>query len=275
MCKAKRDYYSVLGVSRDTDADGIKKAYRAAAIKYHPDRNPDDKAAEERFKEASEAYDVLSTPAKRATYDRFGPAGLERGFQPPRTDRVEDLLGRYGFGGFGPSSIDDILAGFGFDRSHRSPYGDPIHLHDLHKVRAKPEPDVKRMNAAKLLSFLSDSLTDSRTADRSVQAAEKRLLSLIQKNNDGLTVEQLLSLLSAYDLNDKPTNPFFAAVSAIVADRMSLSQAIDCVACGWPLMPEDRTRVVNDLTESLDRIASGEPLDDDIFSTDNLRIIIV
>ena len=72
----KRDYYEVLGVEKNADADAIKKAYRKAAIKYHPDKNPGDKDAEEKFKEAAEAYDVLSNEDKRARYDRFGHAGM-------------------------------------------------------------------------------------------------------------------------------------------------------------------------------------------------------
>ena len=72
----KRDYYEVLGVSRDASAEDIKKAYRKMALKYHPDRNPGDAAAEEKFKEAAEAYDVLSNPDKKARYDQFGHAGM-------------------------------------------------------------------------------------------------------------------------------------------------------------------------------------------------------
>ena len=74
-----RDFYEVLGVSRDSSTDEIKKAYRKLAMKYHPDRNDGDKAAEESFKEASEAYDVLHDSQKRSTYDRFGMAGLKGG----------------------------------------------------------------------------------------------------------------------------------------------------------------------------------------------------
>ena len=72
----KRDYYEVLGVQKNANADEIKKAYRKAAIQYHPDKNPGDKQAEEKFKEAAEAYDVLSNPDKRARYDQFGHAGM-------------------------------------------------------------------------------------------------------------------------------------------------------------------------------------------------------
>ncbi len=75
---AKRDYYQVLDVARDASEADLKKAYRRLAMKLHPDRNPDDKAAEEQFKEAKEAYEVLSDPAKRATYDQLGHAGLDQ-----------------------------------------------------------------------------------------------------------------------------------------------------------------------------------------------------
>ena len=73
---AKRDYYEVLGVDKSASAEEIKKAYRKMAIKYHPDKNPGDKDAEEKFKEAAEAYDVLSNPEKRQRYDQFGHAGF-------------------------------------------------------------------------------------------------------------------------------------------------------------------------------------------------------
>ena len=73
---AKRDYYEVLGVEKNASADEIKKAYRKKAIQFHPDKNPGDKQAEENFKEAAEAYDVLSDPQKRQRYDQFGHAGV-------------------------------------------------------------------------------------------------------------------------------------------------------------------------------------------------------
>lgn len=100
---AKRDYYEVLGVAKTASADDIKKAYRKKALELHPDRNPDDKGAEEKFKEAAEAYDVLSDADKKARYDRYGHAGLE------------------GMGGGGPGGnfqgmdMDEILRRFGFD----------------------------------------------------------------------------------------------------------------------------------------------------------------
>ena len=99
MSDTKRDYYEVLGVAKTASADEIKKAYRKLAIKYHPDRNPGDKSAEEKFKEAAEAYDVLSNPDKRARYDQFG-----------------HNMGPQGFGGGysgGGMSMEDIFANFG------------------------------------------------------------------------------------------------------------------------------------------------------------------
>lgn len=97
---AKRDYYEVLGVDKSASADEIKKAYRKKAIQYHPDKNPGDKEAEEKFKEAAEAYEVLSNPEKRARYDQFGPEGVN---------------GAGGFGGFSGEgmSMDDIFSMFG------------------------------------------------------------------------------------------------------------------------------------------------------------------
>ena len=101
----KRDYYEVLGVEKNANADEIKKAYRKAAIKYHPDKNPGDKEAEEKFKEAAEAYDVLSNPEKRARYDQFGHAGMNGGAAGGGFSR--------GFGGAGGFSMEDIFSQFG------------------------------------------------------------------------------------------------------------------------------------------------------------------
>jgi molecular chaperone DnaJ len=104
MNATKRDYYEVLGVGRECDDPGLKSAYRKLALKYHPDRNPNDKDAEERFKEAAEAYSVLSDPQKRAAYDRYGHQGLQglgpnQGFDPSTFTDFSDILGDlFGFG---------------------------------------------------------------------------------------------------------------------------------------------------------------------------------
>jgi len=91
----KRDYYEILGVARDAGKSELKKAYRKLAIKFHPDKNPDNKEAEDKFKEASEAYEVLNTDSKRQIYDQFGHQGLE------------------GSGHSGPSGFEDIFSSFG------------------------------------------------------------------------------------------------------------------------------------------------------------------
>ncbi len=109
----KRDYYEVLGVDKNATEDQIKKAYRTIAIKYHPDRNPGNKEAEEKFKEAAEAYDVLHDPQKRQQYDTFGFNGAAGGFDPfgGTSMNMDDIFsmfgdifgGHAGFGGFGSS----------------------------------------------------------------------------------------------------------------------------------------------------------------------------
>lgn len=93
----KRDYYEILNVSRSASVDEIKKAYRKLAIQYHPDKNPGDKAAEDKFKEAAEAYEALSDSSKRQRYDQFGHAGM----------------GNNGFGGAGFNNVEDIFENFG------------------------------------------------------------------------------------------------------------------------------------------------------------------
>lgn len=95
---AKRDYYEVLGVSRTATEAEIKKAYRALAVKHHPDKNPGDAHAEEKFKECAEAYAVLSDSQKRAQYDRFGHAGMGGGGFDPGFSNIEDIFDLFGFG---------------------------------------------------------------------------------------------------------------------------------------------------------------------------------
>ncbi len=118
MAENKRDYYEVLGVDKSASADEIKKAYRKLAMKYHPDRNPDDPNAETKFKEVGEAYEVLSDADKRSRYDQFGHAGVDPNFNPG--------YGGGGFGGFGGFGdlgdiFGDIFGGGGYRSSAKAP----------------------------------------------------------------------------------------------------------------------------------------------------------
>ena len=108
MAENKRDYYEVLGVQKGASHDEIKKAYRKLAMKYHPDRNPDDKTAEEKFKEVGEAYEVLSDDEKRSRYDQFGFTGVD-----PNYGAGQGGAGFGGFGGFGDfGDFGDIFGSF-------------------------------------------------------------------------------------------------------------------------------------------------------------------
>lgn len=112
---AKRDYYEVLGVDKNASADEIKKAYRKLAIKYHPDRNPDNPEAEEKFKEAAEAYDVLHDEQKRKQYDQFGFDAPGGGFSGARGFSTDDIFSMFGdlFGGHSGFSGFEGFGGFG------------------------------------------------------------------------------------------------------------------------------------------------------------------
>lgn len=123
MSATKRDYYEVLGVGRDADEPALKSAYRKLALKFHPDRNPNDQEAEERFKEAAEAYSVLSDPQRRAAYDRFGHQAVQGaagagGFDSSSFQDFSDIFGD--FFGFG-----DLFGG-GSRRRNRAQRGDDV-----------------------------------------------------------------------------------------------------------------------------------------------------
>ena len=125
---AKRDYYEVLGVNRDADEDTLKKAYRRLAMKHHPDRNPDNPKSEEAFKEAKEAYEMLSDPSKRAAYDQYGHAGVDSSMGG----------GGAGMGGFADAFGDifgEIFGGGG--RGRNGVYRGA----DLYFLYFKPTPD--------------------------------------------------------------------------------------------------------------------------------------
>ena len=129
---AKRDYYEILELQKNATKDEIKKSYRKMAMKYHPDRNPGDKEAEEKFKEAAEAYEVLSNDDKRAKYDKFGHSGLRGGQDFHGFSDANDIFSHFSdifggaFGGSGGSSIfDDFFGGGSSQRERQRSTGTP------------------------------------------------------------------------------------------------------------------------------------------------------
>ena len=151
LIMAKRDYYEVLGVSKDASEDEIKKAYRKIAIKYHPDRNPGNKEAEEKFKEAAEAYDVLHDPQKRQQYDQFGFSGPGGeggfgGFSSAGGFSMDDIFSMFGDifggrGGFGGFSSGGFGGGQRRPAQHRDTYDAKPFRHDANTERM---PDLRR-----------------------------------------------------------------------------------------------------------------------------------
>lgn len=149
---AKRDYYEVLGVGKSASAEEIKKAYRKLALKYHPDKNPGDKEAEEKFKEAAEAYDVLSNPDKKSRYDQFGHAGMSGaaggGFSGGGFS-MDDIFSQFGdiFGGHFGSAFGGAFGGFGGgSRGRRVNRGSDIRIRvklDLKEIAHSAEKKVK------------------------------------------------------------------------------------------------------------------------------------
>ncbi len=121
---AKRDYYEILGVSKTADQSEIKKAYRKLALKYHPDKNPDNKEAEEKFKEAAEAYEVLSNADKRKKYDQFGHAGMQGGADYHNFNNMGDIFENFG-------DIFGDLFGMGGHKKQRKSGPTPQRGHDL------------------------------------------------------------------------------------------------------------------------------------------------
>src|ERR1043166_7278255 len=118
---SKRDYYEILGVGKNANTEEIKKAYRKVAMQHHPDRNPGDKVAEEKFKEAAEAYEILSDSEKKAQYDRYGHAGVSgngRGFSGGGMN-MDDIFSQFG-DIFGDEIFGNFFGGTGRSRTQRS-----------------------------------------------------------------------------------------------------------------------------------------------------------
>ena len=141
---AKRDYYEVLGVSKSAAADDIKKAYRKIAIKYHPDKNPDDPTAEDKFKEAAEAYEVLSDQEKRSRYDQFGHQGVNGGGYGHMN--MEDIFSQFGdiFGGGSP--FEGFFGGAGGRGGRRVRKGTNLRIKlklDLEEIANGVEKKIK------------------------------------------------------------------------------------------------------------------------------------
>ena len=114
----KRDYYEILSIGKTASSEEIKKAYRKVAMQYHPDRNPGDKIAEEKFKEAAEAYEVLSDTEKRGQYDRFGHAGVRGNGRGAHAPNMEDIFSQFG-DIFGEDIFGSFFGGGGQSRGGR------------------------------------------------------------------------------------------------------------------------------------------------------------
>ena len=151
---AKRDYYEVLGVGKDASADEIKRVYRRLAMKYHPDKNPDDKEAEAKFKECAEAYEVLSDQAKRQRYDQYGHEGLRgAGMHDFSRMNVEDIFSMFGFDDF----FGGIFGGRGGRSSRRS---GPARGYDLETTVELSLQDISH-GAEKTIEFTRQDLCSS------------------------------------------------------------------------------------------------------------------
>ena len=155
---AKRDYYEVLGVSRSASGDEIKKAYRKLAIKFHPDKNPDNKEAEETFKEAAEAYEVLSKEEARRRYDQFGHDGMRGAGQPGGNMSMDDIFSNFGdiFGGHNP--FESFFGGGAGGRGQRVRRGSNLRIKiklNLKEIAHGVEKKIKvnRLKAADGVTF--------------------------------------------------------------------------------------------------------------------------
>ena len=142
----KRDYYEILGIAKNAAGDEIKSAYRKMAIKYHPDKNPDDPTTEDKFKEAAEAYEVLSNADKRARYDRYGHQGMGGGGGGPQN--MEDIFSQFGdiFGGGGGGGFEGFFGGGRGQAGRRQRKGSNLRIKlklDLEEIANGVEKKIK------------------------------------------------------------------------------------------------------------------------------------
>jgi hypothetical protein len=175
----KRDYYAILGAKKDWSAEQLKKAYRKVAMKYHPDRNPGDKASEEKFKEAAEAYEVLSDGDKRATYDRYGHDGLKaRPGQQSSADPFEEFFRKAGF-----SSADEFYAG---TKGRASGGG------GTKTEPPKDSPGHRRtpIRKGETVTFTEDTTIHSEIEDGATIIVEKAHVTVDGKMGDKITIRQ-------------------------------------------------------------------------------------
>jgi molecular chaperone DnaJ len=144
---SKRDYYEILEVPKDADEGTIKKSYRKIAMQFHPDRNPDNKVAEDKFKEAAEAYEVLSDPDKRAKYDRFGHAGVsgQQGFHSAESMNMDDIFSQFG-DVFGDSPFESFFGNRGGGQRAQGQKGSNLRIKlslSLEEVEAGVKKTIK------------------------------------------------------------------------------------------------------------------------------------
>ena len=168
---SKRDYYEILGVSKNATAKEIKKAYRSLAVKYHPDKNPNNPSAEEKFKEAAEAYDILSSSEKKQRYDQFGHAGMSGGGSAGGGMNMDDIFSQFGdiFGGSGGGFGGFGGGGGGRGRGRRVMKGTNLRIRLSLNLLEVAEGVEKKIKVSRLINSDGVTFTDCRSCNGSGQ----------------------------------------------------------------------------------------------------------
>jgi DnaJ-class molecular chaperone len=210
MAKSERDYYEILGVARDAAPEAIKKAYRALARKYHPDVNPGDKAAEGRFKEVQQAYDILSDQEKRSLYDRYGRAAFEGMAAAGPRSGAQEWAGNFGQPGGETIDLSDLLGSFGNAGRGAQSGGAGANIFEdiMERVRggrsAKPRP-ARTQEAGLTIPFLTAVLGGETTID--IQRGPGKPESLVVPIPAGVDTGAKLRLKGKGEPADKGTPP--------------------------------------------------------------------